>query len=112
MSLSDREYVFGRTEEGLRYRKNHHQEEPRGPAGPETNLIRKGMAWHWRGFSVGLYVLLLEFNHIPRGPYQYHPGRDCRPPGAIHSAPPGFPVSRRLTERYAARLFRRFGPTD
>jgi hypothetical protein len=54
------EYVFGRTEEGLRYRKNHHQEEPRGPAGPETNLIRKGMAWHWRGFSVGLYVLLLE----------------------------------------------------
>ena len=38
------EYVFGRTEEGQRYRKNHLQEEPRGPAGPETNLIRKGMA--------------------------------------------------------------------
>src|ERR1035441_2242292 len=35
---------------------------PGGPAVPKANLNRKGMAWRWRDFSVGLYVPLLEFN--------------------------------------------------
>src|SRR5215469_11585643 len=50
---TEQDYAIGRTITGR---------SPCGPAGPETNLNRKEMAWHWRGFSMGLYVPLLEFN--------------------------------------------------
>ena len=52
------------TEEDLRYRKNHHQEEPQWACRAERQLKSQGDAWLWRGFSVGLYVPLLEFNRF------------------------------------------------
>src|ERR1017187_3747796 len=52
------------TEEDLATGRTITRRSPGGPAVPKANLNRKGMAWRWRDFSVGLYVPLLEFSHM------------------------------------------------
>src|ERR1039458_9265582 len=54
------------TEEDLATGRTITRRSPGGPAVPKANLNRKGMAWRWGDFSVGLYVPLLEFNLVAR----------------------------------------------